>query len=76
MLFSKDDKCRVEANNRITWILKTSLNRNIKIPNDVFVIEIDEVNEKVDQPIGEYSVCNLYIYVFLFYIINKVLCLT
>lgn len=60
MLFSKDKKSRVEANNRITWIFKTSLNRNIKLPNDIFLMEIDEVNEHVDKPIGEYNVCNLY----------------
>jgi len=59
MLFSKDNKSRIEGNNRITWIFKTSLNRNIKLPNDIFVIEIDEVNEHVDEPIGEYRVCNL-----------------
>jgi len=57
MLFSKNKTTRVEANNRITWIFKTSLNRNIKLPNDIFVMEIDEVNEQVDKPIGEYNVC-------------------
>jgi len=62
MLFSKDKKSRVEANNRITWIFKTSLNRKIKLPNDIFLMEIDEVNEHVDKPIGEYNVCNLYGY--------------
>ncbi|CAH1714893.1 unnamed protein product, partial [Aphis gossypii] len=55
MLFSKNKTSRVEANNRITWIFKTSLNRNIKLPNDIFVMEIDEVNEQVDKPIGEYN---------------------
>jgi hypothetical protein len=57
MLFSKDNESRVEANNRITWIFKTSLNKNIEIPNDIFVMEVDEVNEPVDKPIGEYNVC-------------------
>lgn len=60
MMFIKDKKCRVEANNRITWIFKTSLNKNIKLPNDIFLMEIDEVNDQVDKPIGEYNVCNLY----------------
>ncbi|XP_025200463.1 uncharacterized protein LOC112598268 isoform X2 [Melanaphis sacchari] len=55
MLFNKDNKSRIEANNRITWIFKTSLNKNIKLPNDIFVMEIDEVNEQVDKPIGEYN---------------------
>lgn len=57
MLFSKNNTSRVEANNRITWIFKTFLNKNIKLSNDIFVMEIDEVNEQVDKPIGEYNVC-------------------
>lgn len=68
MLFSKDKKSRVEANNRITWIFKTSLNRNIKLPNDIFLMEIDEINEYVEKPIGEYNVCNLYRYVLILYL--------
>lgn len=59
-MFSKDEKSRVEAINRITWIFKTSLNKNIKLPNDIFLMEIDEANDQVDKPIGEYNVCNLY----------------
>ncbi|XP_015372700.1 PREDICTED: uncharacterized protein LOC107167979 [Diuraphis noxia] len=55
MMFSKDKNTRFEANNRITWIFKTSLNKNIKLPNDIFLIEIDEVNDQVDKPIGEYN---------------------
>lgn len=57
MLVSKDSKTRIEANNRITWFLKTNLDKNIDLPNDIFVIEFDVLNENKDEPIGEYSVC-------------------
>lgn len=53
---SKDNKSRIEANNRITWFLKTTLNKSIDLPNDIFVIKFDDLNEK-DDPIGEYTVC-------------------
>lgn len=56
MLASKDSQSRIEANNRITWFLKTTINKNIDLPNDVFVIEFDDVNENFDEPLGEYSV--------------------
>ncbi|XP_022163641.1 uncharacterized protein LOC111029096 isoform X2 [Myzus persicae] len=55
MLFSKDKKSRVEANNRIKWIFKTSLNRNITLPNDIFLVEIEGVNDQIEKPIGEYN---------------------
>lgn len=57
MLVSKENKCRVEANNRITWFLQTTLNKSIDLPNDIFVIEFNDLNEKIEEPIGEYSVC-------------------
>lgn len=56
MLVSKDSQSRIEANNRITWFLKTTSNKNIDLPNDIFVFEFDDLNENVDEPIGEYSV--------------------
>jgi len=58
MLLSKDDSSRVEANNRITWYLQTSLNKTINLPNDVFMNVFDDINEKIEEPIGEYTVCN------------------
>jgi len=58
MLLSKDNKSRVEANNRITWYLQTSLNKIIDLPCDIFMIEFDELYEKVEEPIGVYTVCN------------------
>lgn len=57
MLVSKENKCRVEANNRITWFIQTTLNKSIDLPNDIFVIEFNDLNEKIEEPIGEYSVC-------------------
>lgn len=60
MLVSKDSQSRIEANNRITWFMKTTINKNIDIPNDIFVIEFDDLNENVDEPIGEYSVSILF----------------
>jgi len=68
MLFSKDEKSRVEANNRITWIFKTSLNRNITLPNDIFLIEVDVINDQIDEPIGEYNVCHLYGFCLILYL--------
>lgn len=61
MLLSKDNTSRVEANNRITWYLKTSLDKTIDLPSDIFMIEFDDLNEKVEEPIGEYTVCDLYL---------------
>lgn len=68
MLLSKDKESRVEAKNRITWLLKTTLNKSIDLPNDIFVIEFDDVIEKIEDPIGEYCVCNkkLYCTIFIF----------
>lgn len=63
MLASKDSQSRIEANNRITWFLKTTLNKNIDLPNDIFVIEFDDLNENVDEPIGEYYVSILFYYI-------------
>lgn len=62
---SKDKQSRVEANNRITWLSKTILDKVIDLPNDVFLIEFDDFDEKLDEPIGEYTVCNLCIILFL-----------
>lgn len=62
MLMSKDNKSRVEANNRITWFLKTTLDISIDLPVDVFIIEFDDFNGKVNEPIGEYTVCITYIF--------------
>jgi len=61
MLLSKDDKSRVEANNRITWYLQTSLDKTIDFPSDIFMIEFDDLYEKVEEPIGGYTVCYLYL---------------
>lgn len=62
MLLSKDKESRVEANNRITWLLKTTLNKSIDLPDDIFVIEFDDLNEKIEDPIGEYNVCSINLY--------------
>jgi len=64
MLICKDKKSRVEANNRITWLLQTTLNITIVLPADIFMIELDDLNEKIDEPVGKYTVCNLYILYF------------
>lgn len=58
MLVTKDKSSRIEANNRITWFLKTTINKSIDLPNDIFVIELDDFNEKTEEPVGEYTVCN------------------
>lgn len=58
MLMSKDKQSRVEANNRITWLLQTILDKSIDLPNNIFLIEFDDLDEKLDEPIGEYTVCN------------------
>lgn len=57
MMASKDNKSRIEANNRITWLLQTTLDKQINLPNDIFLTEIDDLNEKVEEPFGEYTVC-------------------
>lgn len=61
MLLSKDKKSRVEANNRITWFLKTTLDKSIDLPIDIFVIDIDDLSNKIDEPIGEYTVWSFYL---------------
>lgn len=65
MLMSKDKQSRVEANNRITWLLQTILDKSIDLPNNIFLIEFDDLDEKLDKPIGEYTVCNLCTILFL-----------
>ncbi|VVC32288.1 Armadillo-like helical [Cinara cedri] len=55
MLLSKDNKSRIEANNRITWLLKTSLNKSIDLPNNIFIIEFEDFNDKSEEPVGEYN---------------------
>lgn len=67
MLLSKDKKSRVEANNRITWFLKTTLDKNIDLPVDIFVIEIDHLSDKIDEPIGDYTVCSFYLILFSYF---------
>lgn len=57
---SKDNKSRVEANNRITWFLKININKSIDLPNNIFAIELDDLNEKLEKPIGEYNVYMIY----------------
>lgn len=64
MMASKDNKSRLEANNRITWLLQTTLRKQINLPNDIFLIEIDDLNEKVEEPFGEYTVCIIHILVY------------
>lgn len=71
MLMSKDNKSRIEGNNRITWFLKITLNKNIDLPNDIFVIKFNDLNEIVDNPIGEYTVCiELYVLIFMFIMLH------
>lgn len=57
MMMSKDKKSRIEANYRITWFLQTTLNKNIDLPNDIFFTKYDNLNEKLEEPVGEYTVC-------------------
>lgn len=59
MLLSKDNKSRIEGNNRITWLLQTTLNKSIDLPNDIFIIDYEDFNHKSEKPIGKYSVCNI-----------------
>lgn len=66
MLTCKDQKCRVEANNRLTWLLQTTLNKIIDLPIDIFVIEFNGFNEKLEEPVGKYSVRHLYIYLYIY----------
>lgn len=59
MLLSKDSKTRIEGNNRITWLLQTTLNKSIDLPNNIFIIEFEDINHKSEEPIGAYTVCNI-----------------
>ncbi|XP_050420715.1 uncharacterized protein LOC126833423 isoform X2 [Adelges cooleyi] len=55
MLMSKDVECQNEANHRMTWLLKSTINKNIILPNDISTIVVDESLDKPKQIANEFS---------------------
>lgn len=68
MMMSKDEKSRIEANYRISWLLQTTLGKSIDLPNDIFLIEYNNLDEKLEEPVGEYTVSIYYYYYYYFFI--------
>lgn len=55
MLISKDKKCQAEANRRITWLLKSTLNKTIVLP-PITSIDVDGFGANLQKFVGGYNV--------------------